>query len=234
VLNRIEAIALMLALAPLCGQVRAGRLPIPIVDSAERLHPRDDAAKDPGLAAVRRQIRLALAKKDVSLLLPVLAPEVLIDHDRRVPRTRVVAEFTKWSSAKKAEFWRDLRDAIDLGIAIRSPDEAYAPYLFVTLATDEDEVAIVGTDVKVHSAPSTSSPTIEVLSNVIVRSAAGAGDSEETVEIDGYPYVWRVIVTSSGKQGWVPKKYARQATDSGFWFAKINGTWKMASFVVED
>jgi hypothetical protein len=214
------------------GASESSRQDGPASEPSRTLRPRDDAASDAGLQEVRRQVRLAVAKRDVSLLLPVLATEVLVDHGVRVPRDQVVSELMKWTPAKQQELWRDLRDAMDLGIAIKGPGDAYAPYLFVTL--EEDEVAIVGADVKAHETPSIASRTIATLSHAIVRRAEGTGDSEETVKIDGYPYVWRRIVTPSGKQGWVPQKYARQATDSGFWFTKVGGHWKLASFVVED
>src|SRR5690349_808202 len=76
------------------------------VASPRKVWPRDDARTDQGLAAVRQQLRRAVAQCDPSFLLPVLAPEVRVDHEKTMPRELVPAEWAKRSREAQATLWR--------------------------------------------------------------------------------------------------------------------------------
>jgi hypothetical protein len=205
---------------------------------AERLgkaYPRDDAKTDRGLAEVREQLRRAIARRDPVLLLPVLGPRVKVDHEKTVGRDAVVAEMAKWRPTQRNEFWRDLKDALDLGFAkSKSGPYAYAPYLFVTWDDDEGNRAITGANVNVHARPRLESPVIARLSYDIVKLGERADSGARTVDIGGERYTWVAIITPAGASGWVPAKYARFATGPTFIFERMSRDWKLISFVIED
>jgi hypothetical protein len=205
---------------------------------AERLgkaYPRDDAKTDRGLAEVRAQLRRAIARRDPALLLPVLAPRVTGDHEKSVARDAVLAEMAKWRRSQRNEFWRDLKDAVDLGFAMsKGRRYAYAPYLFVTRDSDEQELAITGAHVNVHQRPGLDSPVIARLSYDIVKPDTDADSGERSVDIGGERYSWVPIITPAGASGWVPAKYARYATGPTFIFEWMGRDWKLISFVIED
>lgn len=206
-----------------------------LADRLGKAYPRDDAKTDRGLAEVREQLRRAIARRDPVLLLPVLGPRVKVDHEKVVARDAVVAEMAKWGPMQRNEFWRDLKDALDLGFAkSKGGPYAYAPYLFVTWDDDEANLAITGANVKIHAKPRLDSPVIARLSYDIVRLGEHTDPADYSVDLGGERYVWKPIVTPSGASGWVPAKYARFATGPTFIFEWMGRDWKLISFVIED
>jgi hypothetical protein len=204
------------------------------VASPRKVWPRDDARTDQGLAAVRHQLRRAVAQRDPSLLLPVLGPEVRVDQEKTLPRELVPAEWAKRSREDQATFWRDLRDALDLGFARQDADTAFAPYLFVTFESEDGELAISAANVNVHGQPQLDAPVIAHLSYDIVKIDPHADRAARWVDLDGYRYLWRGILTPSGASGWVPDKYARYKTGPTFVFKRLDGVWKLTAFVIGD
>jgi len=130
------------------------------------------------------------------------------------------------------DFWRQLHDAISLGMAREAEgDSVIAPYTIVKMWDEHldpyEVLAITGDRVALHAAPAADAPTIEWLSFDLVTMSEGNDwqDDSRPLRIGGFEYGWRRIVSRSGKTGWVSEKYARGA-DGFLQFNKINGKWK--------
>jgi hypothetical protein len=196
--------------------------------------PVDVAMSDPGLAAVRAQIVRAVERRDVNLLLPILGPQVSLDTEVAYTPAQLVAHQKACMSDGCGDFWRQLHDAISLGMAWEADgDSVIAPYTIVKMSDERlnpyEVFAITGDRVALHAAPAVDAPTIEWLSFdlVAVSEASDSQDDSRPLRIGGFDYGWRRIVAPSGKTGWVSEKYA-SGGDGGFLaFKKLNGKWKL-------
>jgi hypothetical protein len=199
-----------------------------------KLLPVDVASADPGLAKVRAQMLEAARQRNFDLLLPVLAPELRVDFEPHSPSDFLSLART-WPEDQVATFWRDMRDAVQLGMA-RRDDYVYAPYVVVGLQGSEGELlAITGNDVPVRAAPRREAPSIERLAYDVVEIASEPSWSEDQpARIDGDLYGWHRIITPSGKTGWVSEKYARSSIDRRFLFQRIHGEWKLVAIAAGD
>jgi hypothetical protein len=99
------------------------------------------------------------------------------------------------------------------------------------------EIFIVGENVNVRQAASSSSPVIDVLSNEIVRHdpeawQQGISDQARAAleTFDG----WRPIITPSGLRGYVSSRYSYTPFGYRALFEKINGEWQMTAFIEGD
>jgi hypothetical protein len=204
--------------------------------AAQKVLPRDDVAKDRGLAEACRRIRQAAAARDARALLPVLAPEVNVDptvSDRRVARADAPGVIAKWPEEKQRRFWRDVRDALQLGVVISDDGRhAYAPYVVAGRDIEVGDMAITGRGVRVRAAPSLTAPVVAVLSWIIVTPSYDSSPTD-TIEIDGERYSWVEIKLPSGGVGFVPEKYIRYSTGPAVVFHKIDGHWQVVSFILD-
>jgi hypothetical protein len=194
--------------------------------------PTDLATLDAGLAKVRNQILDAYRHRDFERLMPALAPEVNFAFE-----TQSQQEFLKlaraWTPEAARTFWRNVRDALTLGIARDSedPEYVYAPYTAVLeqlKSRDVNTVVITGDNVAVRAAPTATAAVIGRLSFSIVESSGNGVPSEANpMIIDDEKYAWEPIVMPDGKTGWISEKYARARTGFRLLFQRVNGEWKL-------
>ncbi|MBD2071918.1 SH3 domain-containing protein [Leptolyngbya sp. FACHB-671] len=147
-----------------------------------------------------------------------------------------------------APFWQQIERAIAPGCvvyALARSLEADAdsqtwvcPNVFASTYIETGaEIFIVGENVNVRQAASSSSPVIDVLSNEIVRHDSevwqrGISDQEraslETFE------GWRPIITPNGLRGYVSSRYSYTPSGYRALFEKIGGEWQMTVFLEGD
>lgn len=202
-----------------------------------KVMPVDAALSESGLAAVRAQIERAIARRDVNLLLPILGPRIAVNNtdNRLTPRELIAAQKACVGDAC-SDFWRDLHDAISLGMARDEQENVVAPYVPVKTPGDAEAFAITGGRVALRSAPDAHAPAIEWLSYdlVTVDLASEWEDRSRPVRIGGFEYGWRRVLAPSGKTGWVSAKYARGGGDTNLWFQRIDGKWKLIAMAGGD
>jgi hypothetical protein len=196
-----------------------------------KVMPVDVAASDPSLADVRAQINRAVARRDFNMLLPILGPKIRTDHDDASYTPREFVAFQKACAVDICgHFWRDLHDAVNLGMAKEVDESVVAPYTVVKLQPDlEDAVAITAARVALRSMPDAAAPVIEWLSFDLVKrfDVTDWLNDASPLRIDGFSYGWWQVVILSGKTGWVSEKYARGGFGMSVWFEKIDGKWKL-------
>jgi hypothetical protein len=124
-----------------------------------KVMPVDVAASDPGLADVRAQILRAVASRDFNMLLPILGPKIRAGFDDASYTPREFVAFQKACAVDICgDFWRDLHDAIGLGMVKEEDEGVVAPYLVVKLPDPEDTLAITAERVALRSMPDAGAP----------------------------------------------------------------------------
>jgi len=205
---------------------------------ARQIRPIDEAASVPELAALRAQILRAVGARDLSALSEVFGPKVQIDFAEELTATEFVAAAQAWPEELKDTFWRDVHDAISLGMAHRG-EGMFAPYTFVALGAfsgelSEDSAAISGRGVAVRTAPNQHAAVVESLTYEAVEVVPGTFTENEATTIDGFRYGWRQVVTPTGRTGWVSEKYLRSMYDMRLWFKQIDGQWRLVAIATGD
>lgn len=203
-------------------------LPIDVV-SAERvpLEPVDEAAQDPSFYEFREALMRAIDRRDVDFLMKSLHPEVFAGFGSSGQGPEVFADY--WHPENPdSELWTELKKALELGGTFRGQGETTyfaAPYTFSAFPETLDEFthAVVHRPAaRLRQAPSPDAPVIATLGHEVVKLVSFEPK-------DGF---WQV--SARGLLGWVSVDGARLPLDYRAIFTKVNGEWKLRSFVIGD
>jgi hypothetical protein len=208
------------------------------IDSVEpgaetrKLVPVDDSRTDPALADVRRRLLHAAARKDAAALAPLVASSVTVGFELPTPRAQFLQDVAR-GVGDLADFWRDLRDALEVGLS-KAGDGAYAPAIHLKLGDTAFDMVVTRREVKAYASPDPNSEVVATLSYDLVNAGPdditqGHSARYDTIRIDGYEYLWRQIVTPSEKLAWIPWKYLHGPTDTHFYFQKVAGQWVLVA-----
>jgi hypothetical protein len=215
---------MLLVVSVMAGQAHDSSSRVP-----SKLQPVDESLKDPALRQLRMLLLSAARTGDVNLLGEAMAERVHVDF-REVTRQQFIQAFPRTSSEEQRAFWRDLRDAVTLGMARRPSDGLLcAPYVFALLDDDAEEplYVITGHDVRMRKEPSSASAVIQTLDYDVVR----LGPESDKASRDDMSYEWYQIRTSNGQYGWVLSKYVRSKAAPRFCFDKIGSNWRLTTIV---
>lgn len=199
---------------------------------AGKLLPVDEAARDAGFFVFRARLLEAVARHDTAALLDAVDPNIKIGFGGK---DGIAAFREKWKlqDGDRSLLWAELGAALALGGSFQSEGSFAAPYVFSRWpeAFDSFEhVAIVGTDVRIRSAPTLDSKVLASLSFDIVRLSQ-AGRSRLTPE---QLKEWTAVELRGGRAGYVASRYARSPVGYRALFNKVNGRWRMTAFVAGD
>lgn len=183
----------------------------------------DVSRRDPVLRAFRDRVADAARREDLSQLRPLVGNPAGFESEELTPDA-FIARLRAMATQERAAFWRELRDALAVGIAYdeRSVESVIAPYTFVLLENPES-VAITGARVAVHERADAASPTVARLTYDVVAYGPG-GTTDEWVHIE----------TADGRVGWVSARYAHSPGEPRFQFGKIGGVWKLIAYGTGD
>jgi hypothetical protein len=116
---------------------------------------------------------------------------------------------------------------LSLGGSFTAANQFTAPYVSSRWPHDVhayDYVAIIGTSVRVRALPD---PTAELVASLAYDIVAQV---DSTLANDD----WTAIRLSSGKLGYVAKRYVRSPIDYRASFEKSDGRWQMTIFLAGD
>jgi hypothetical protein len=192
----------------------------------KKLAPVDESRRDPVLRAFRDRVADAARREDLSRLRPLISDGAYFGESAEgLTPDAFVARIRNLEAAERTAFWRQLRDAVALGMAYdRSGVEPrlIAPYTSALLENPES-VAITGARVAVHERADAASPIVTHLDyDVVAYGADGATDE------------WVHIETADGRVGWVAARYAHSPSEPRFQFGKIRGVWKLVGYGTAD
>lgn len=126
---------------------------------AGKLVPVDDCRTDPEFASFRNALLKAIAQRSVARLRALLGPMIQVDFEAPVTREVFLQDWEKGFPDAQAEFRRDVRDALELGVT-KEGNGAYAPAIYLALGESDYDMVITGRSVKVYAEPSTTSHVI--------------------------------------------------------------------------
>lgn len=220
---------LLLGVAAVAGPTA----PLAHSPQAGSLRPVDEAARDPSLRALRRDLLAAAASRDAARLRPFLAVTVTMDQTRDLTADEVVRWIRSQSPADQTAFWQDLRTAVNLGF-LEFGDGMCAPSIVFLLPDDADGgVAVAARGVRVRREPRADAPIIDTLTFALVEP--GPESSRRAAPgFEGGDYEWQQVRLADQRLGWVLSKYLIGPGSRRFCFERIGGQWKLVAFGVAD
>jgi hypothetical protein len=219
---------------------RAGRPPalavltlilIAAASAQERfLKPVDEGPNDASFVAFRARVIKAVAAKDAGFIKSILYKDVHVDFGGG----QGVADFLKtWKNLRpSSEFWKEFGWALAHGGSFSKGEgpglkQFWAPYTFSSWPEDLDSfeyAAITGDRVRLRTRPDSASGIASYLDYNIVKP-----------KYDNTPAAkWVEVTTLGGQRGFVAAEFVRSPIAYRAGFSKINGKWRLASFVAGD
>lgn len=194
---------------------------------AEKLQPIDEGATDSSFQAFRKELLAAAQRRDKNYVFSITAPDIKYTFGRG----EGLVDFKKHSgfSNPNHAIWEDLIEVLALGGVFESSGSQKTfctPYVFCKFPDKLDaftNVAIIKPNVSVRQTPSVNAPVLETLSYDIVKKNQEYTDSQ-----------WIKITSPSNKQGYVLHQEVRSPIDYRAIFIKVNGRWKMRTFIAGD
>lgn len=197
-----------------------------------KLLPVDEAARDPGFFVFRARLQEAVARHDTAAVLDAIDPNIKIGFGGK-DGAAAFRETWKLQDGDKSPLWAELGLVLALGGGFRGTSSFEAPYVFSRWPETTDafeHVAVLGTDVRVRSAPSLDGKILASLGFDLVRLSQ-AGRSRLTPE---QAKEWTAVELKGGRTGYVASRYVRSSVGYRALFNKINGRWRMTAFVAGD
>ena len=141
------------------------------------------------------------------------------------------------TAAQSSQLWKELSTALELGGGFSKNGENVfmAPWLFVTSRIDDPyaDGAIIGKGVRIReSADSNGKIRGSLTYDKVTVNYEGTPPKTEVIGKETRQ--WFKVNTSSGLSGYVYGKYVRLPVDYRVIFEKIEGRWKVVSFIAGD
>ena len=192
---------------------------------APRLEPVDEGPQKPDFVAFRTELRQTIARRDVPALLRVVHPNIKNSFGGD---DGIEAFKRRWRlNRADSKLWRELGAVVALGGTFPDPDQFAAPYVYSKWPETSDafeDVALIGSNVRVRAAPSTSGRVLATMSYAILR-LKGPGSRGQS---------WTTVVLPDGRRGYVASHLVRSSIDYRAFFARADGRWLMTMFVAGD
>jgi hypothetical protein len=195
------------------------------VFAAATFVPVDEAATQPDFFLFRARLQEAVARRDVNALLQDVDPQVVASFgdDPGIASFR-----TLWGldAPATSALWAELGTALALGGGFDEDGAFVAPYTSSEWPDDRDafeHVAIVGSIVRVRAAPAADAVVVATVGLEIVGRAQEQPDS-----------AWMAIALPDGRTGYVDSRYVRSPLGYRARFEKVEGRWRLTSFVAGD
>jgi hypothetical protein len=191
--------------------------------------PRDQSDEDAEFAVWIRRVRAAAETGDLATLRDACTP-VMSVYFEPLSRDKVIDNLVPDRP------WRELRDALRLGVA-RRDDIFVAPYTYGADLLEDDEVAITGRGVHMRRAPEPAAPVVATLWLNIVKQDDSHYFSSRRFDGQDNPAgrdAWAKVTAPNGVTGYVYGRYVRHMMDIRFIFERIDGQWKITGFAAGD
>jgi hypothetical protein len=190
----------------------------------DRLLPADDGLDQPDFFSFRARLQATIARRDVPALLAVIHPNIKnsFGGDDGIQKFR-----ENWKlPAPDSELWHELAAVLALGGRFRE-STFVAPYTFSDFPETLDaaeHVVVVGSEVRVRSAPRLDASVVGSSSFGILRIAQGALHDAG----------WTGVRINNGRTGYVAAALARSPLDYRAIFSRGPGGWRLVTFVAGD
>jgi len=208
-----------------------GLYPIPATGQASKFLPHDEASQQPDFFSFRARLLVSLAGRDTTGLLNVVAPQIrnTFGDDNGVAAFRRLWRL----DAPDSEVWGELTAVVALGGTFENESTFVAPYVFSRWPSQYDAfdyLAVIASNVRVRSEPSSTAPVVARVGFEVVQRAGRAPKALTPAEVA----LWEPIKLSSGRIGYMAKQFLRSPIGYRAVFIRRDNRWVMASFIAGD
>ena len=197
---------------------------VPGEGTIRRLPPVDQCASDPSFAAFRAELQQAVGRKDRDFILATVADDVRVNFGGGAGRTDF-AESWRLNGPEASPLWLELETALRLGCVSDEDGTFWAPSLFLEEGIDDPfTVALaIRPGAGLNAAADEASPVIATLDRDLL--AVPEWDFEAA---------WQRVEMADGRAGYVRSTDLRSPVDYRAGFRKIDGRWRMITFIAGD
>jgi len=193
-----------------------------------KLLPVDEASSRPDFLKFRTQLQAAVARHDMVAVLDVLDPEIKnsFGGDDRIEGFKEIWQI----KAPDTKLWKELGAVLALGGSFDGANEFTAPYVFSKWPDDIDAfeyVAVIGSNVRIRTAPSSTAPTAETVSYAILQL------DEETLRTDWMHGEWTAVKVN-GRKAYIATRLIRSPIDYRARFTYSDRRWRLSIFLAGD
>lgn len=217
----------LVALAVGAVLLLASVLAPPAARAGPTLRPVDEGPRNPSFAAFRHSLRAALARHDADAVLAVVDSNIKTGFGGD---DGIAAFERQWHPrSMDSPLWRELGATLALGGTFDAEGSFVAPYVYSKWpdAIDAFEnVAIIGSGVRVRARPSLDGKVVARLSYVIVPLVKGKLRSEDAE--------WTRVEYLPGRSGHVASRFARSPVGYRAFFTQGAAGWRMVMFLAGD
>jgi len=206
-----------------------GIAPIPgAAQGPRRSMPVDEAASRPDFFTFRAHLQAAIAQRDAAALLGAVHPDIKISFGG----DDGIEAFKQFWRIQESDsrLWRELAMVLSMGGSFNGTDTFTAPYVFSRWPPDTDafeNVAVIGANVRIRTAPRIDAPTLTSVSFSILHLDAEALRSDRTNS------EWTAVVVN-GRKGYIATRFIRSPIDYRAMFTYAAGRWLLTLFVAGD
>jgi hypothetical protein len=181
--------------------------------------PRDEAGRRADLVAFRSSLQQAVARRDAAAVLKVTDPGIRTSFGT----DDGLAFFERDLRDKRGQIWDDLADVLSGGGSFETPDSFRAPFWFGCADAEMREIIVVGTGVRARARPSAGARVLAVVSYAVLKGQ------------EPFPSnAWAEVQLKDGRRGFIAGKYIRGPIGYRAYFSKINGSWRLMTFIGGD
>ena len=189
-----------------------------------RLEPVDRCAADAGFAAFRAQLLDAVMRRDRAFILSILTDDLLVNFGG--DRGRDAFDRQHRLVETDSPFWSELQATLALG-CVEVEGEFVSPSLGPMLAEDFDPfeaLVVTRTGTNLHERPDRASPVLAELDWDVLLWR----------QVDDVPDDWVAVRRADGREGFVLRANLRSPLDYRAHFARVDGRFRMTSFIAGD
>jgi hypothetical protein len=191
------------------------------------LLPVDEAARNPGFFSFRAALISAIARRDTAAVMDAVDPHVRVSFG---DAGGIAAFRSQWKlGARDSRLWDELGTLLALGGSFDASGRFVAPYVFSQWPPSIDafdHAAMIGSGVRVRSAPRPDAPTLTSLDFAIVKLAPHAAGTTSDA--------WTALLLPGGRTGYVASSWIRSSLRYRAFFEKRGGRWRMTTLVSGD
>ena len=202
----------------------------PAFAKESKLHPYDDASRDPSFFIFRARLLEALQQRDTSFVISILSPEI----KNSFGGNDGIPEFRRYWKPERpdSKFWKTMIRVLALGGSFNGETTFMAPYTYSKFPDEFDAFehgVVIGENVKVRKEPKLDGQVIGTLSYDIVKVTDWKPINEA-----GKKQAWVTVSLTGNARGYIAEDYIRSPIDYRAIFEKRNGKWQLAAFVSGD
>lgn len=199
----------------------------------------DEAEPGTDFFEFRQQLRQIVRDRDAQAIRSIALPEINLTFGPTIALDDLEID------NPDALFWQRLDRAMATGCATLPPIQPgdsltwACPHVFAAQPSGSDfdsytHIFIIAENVNVRAEPNLDSPVVGVVSHEIVKYDSQVPVNPSTRELGETSDGWKPIILSNGERGFVSSRYAYSPIGYRAVFVRVDGEWRMQTFIVGD